>query len=141
MISDEGLLYIERTRPASTEPVLDQLTRKMAAAFRKARLSERGSWGPALVVGRLKADRGRSLPPYRAIGMDEKGSRAVRLIRRILDEQACRRRRPRSWALQKMRHVMTLFLPVAPGQSRNRATSSGRWVYTRATLTPAFCLS
>jgi hypothetical protein len=32
----EGLLYIEPTQPASPLPVLDQLTRKMAAAFRKA---------------------------------------------------------------------------------------------------------
>jgi hypothetical protein len=40
MISNEGLLYIEPTQPASTEPVLDHLTRKMAAAFRKAGPSE-----------------------------------------------------------------------------------------------------
>jgi len=45
MIWDEGLLYIEPAQPASTEPVLDHLTRKMAAAFRKARLSEWGSCG------------------------------------------------------------------------------------------------
>src|SRR5262245_1355844 len=45
MISDRGLLYIEPTQPASAEPVLDHLTRKMAAAFRKARLSEWGSCG------------------------------------------------------------------------------------------------
>jgi hypothetical protein len=36
MISENGLLYIEPTQPASTEPVLDHLTQKMAAAFRKA---------------------------------------------------------------------------------------------------------
>jgi hypothetical protein len=40
MISNEGLLYIEPTQQASTEPVLDHLTRKMAAAFRGARRSE-----------------------------------------------------------------------------------------------------
>jgi hypothetical protein len=40
MMSNEGLLYIEPTQPASTEPVLDHLTRKMAAAFRKAMPSE-----------------------------------------------------------------------------------------------------
>src|SRR5262249_59075363 len=45
MIWDEGLLYIEPAQPASSEPVLDHLTRKMAAAFRKARLSEWRSCG------------------------------------------------------------------------------------------------
>jgi hypothetical protein len=45
MIYDKGLLYIEPTQPASAEPVLDHLTRKMAAAFRKARESEWGSRG------------------------------------------------------------------------------------------------
>jgi hypothetical protein len=45
MLYDKALLYIEPTQPASTEPVLDHLTRKMAAAFRKARPSECGSRG------------------------------------------------------------------------------------------------
>jgi hypothetical protein len=40
MISDKGLLYIEPSQPASTMPVIDDFTRKMAAAFGKARLSD-----------------------------------------------------------------------------------------------------
>jgi hypothetical protein len=43
MISDKGLLYIEPSQPASTEPVLDQLTRKIAAAFRQAGPTD-GCW-------------------------------------------------------------------------------------------------
>jgi len=43
MISNEGLLYIEPAQLASAEPVLDHLTRKMAAAFRKAGPTE-GGW-------------------------------------------------------------------------------------------------
>jgi hypothetical protein len=37
MISDEGLLFIEPSEVASTTPVIDEITRKMCAAFRKAR--------------------------------------------------------------------------------------------------------
>jgi hypothetical protein len=44
MISDKGLLYIEPSQSASPEPVLDHLTRQMAAAFRRAWLTP-GSWG------------------------------------------------------------------------------------------------
>jgi hypothetical protein len=63
MISDEGLLYIEPTQPASAEPVLDHLTRKMAAAFRKARLSEWGSRGfHECVCGALSTSRDYRLP-------------------------------------------------------------------------------
>ena len=36
MISDEGLLYIEPSRHTSPEPVIDELTCKMAAAFRQS---------------------------------------------------------------------------------------------------------
>jgi hypothetical protein len=37
MISDKGLLFIEPSKPASPEPNLDRLTRKMAAAFHRGR--------------------------------------------------------------------------------------------------------
>jgi hypothetical protein len=36
MTSDEGMLFIEPSQAASPEPVIDHLTRKMCAAFRKA---------------------------------------------------------------------------------------------------------
>lgn len=36
MISEEGLLFIEPIHPASSTPIVDHLTRKMAAAFRMA---------------------------------------------------------------------------------------------------------
>ena len=35
MISDKGFLYIEPSVNTSVEPVIDELTRKMTAAFRK----------------------------------------------------------------------------------------------------------
>jgi len=41
MINSSGLLYIEPSDRVSTTPVLDSLTRRMAAAFRKA---QRGTW-------------------------------------------------------------------------------------------------
>jgi hypothetical protein len=41
MISEEGLLFIEPIHPAASTPIVDHLTRKMAAAFRKARTDDR----------------------------------------------------------------------------------------------------
>lgn len=40
MISDQGLLYIEPGQAASPAPVIDEITRRMCAAFREARHSE-----------------------------------------------------------------------------------------------------
>ena len=40
MISEQGLLYIEPGQPASATPVIDPITRKMCAAFRKSRRSD-----------------------------------------------------------------------------------------------------
>lgn len=37
MISEEGLLFIEPAHVASATPLIDQIPRKMCAAFRKAR--------------------------------------------------------------------------------------------------------
>jgi hypothetical protein len=63
MLYDKGLLYIEPTQPASAEPMLDQLTQKMAAAFCKARLSEWGSRGlHECVCGALSTSRDYLLP-------------------------------------------------------------------------------
>lgn len=36
MISDHGILYIEPTGRTSRQPVIDELTRKMTAAFRQS---------------------------------------------------------------------------------------------------------
>ncbi len=36
MITDQGILYIEPSDMASAEPVIDELTQKMTAAFRSA---------------------------------------------------------------------------------------------------------
>jgi hypothetical protein len=63
MFFDKELLYIEPTQPASVEPVLDQLTRKMAGAIRKARLSEWGWCGVhECVCGALSTSRDYLLP-------------------------------------------------------------------------------
>src|SRR6516165_1993240 len=40
MISEQGLLYIEPGQPASPTPVIDHITRRMCAAFRKSRRSD-----------------------------------------------------------------------------------------------------
>src|SRR5262249_20280009 len=39
MISDQGLLFIEPSQDSSPTPVIDDITRKMCASFRKARRS------------------------------------------------------------------------------------------------------
>lgn len=44
MVSGDGLLFIEPPGPASEEPVIDRLTRRMTAAFRAARPARAG-WG------------------------------------------------------------------------------------------------
>ena len=43
MISNKGLLYVEPSQAASPTPVIDDVTQKMCAAFRKARRSD-GGW-------------------------------------------------------------------------------------------------
>ncbi len=45
MVTDEGLLYMEPQQSASEEPVLDEVTQKMTAAFRLAEPSEYGYRG------------------------------------------------------------------------------------------------
>lgn len=45
MINASGILMIEPRHPASDAPIIDKLTRKMAAAFRKARKSDYGYRG------------------------------------------------------------------------------------------------
>jgi hypothetical protein len=37
MISNEGILYIEPSKNVSQEPIIDELTKKMTAAFRLAK--------------------------------------------------------------------------------------------------------
>jgi hypothetical protein len=65
MISNNGLLYIEPTQPASSGPVLDHLTRKVTAAFRKAGRPP-GNWewyGPhECVCGATSTSRDYRLP-------------------------------------------------------------------------------
>jgi hypothetical protein len=63
MISDEGLLYIEPSAPASATPLIDHLTRKMTAAFRSAGPSPGGWCGVhECVCGAVSTNRDYRLP-------------------------------------------------------------------------------
>jgi hypothetical protein len=66
MISRKGLLFIEPIHPASSTPIVDHLTRRMAAAFRLARADDGFYLGfHKCVCGAYSTNHNYTLPNWR----------------------------------------------------------------------------